>query len=206
MEPNTRAPRKSQKPTAASRIESSRRICRSTLSPRQHPQKLTPVHAILECLAPIDENYRHLIRVLLSQLRVGIDVHFAPLEVGLALDLRERLLNHVAEMTSLARIHHHVVHMTIVNANVCSTVNCSAQVAFQFAFLPDKSSLNHGTHYDEEEPSEGTRFLGIASSSTLPRYSCKSLRFQCGVEKCVAIRTKLRPQGNFASSKPFRRC
>jgi hypothetical protein len=85
------------------------------LSPHQRPQKLKPIHAVLERLASVDENYGHLIVVLLSQLRVDIDVHLAPLEVGITLDLRQRLLDDVAEMTSLARIDHNVMHRAIVN-------------------------------------------------------------------------------------------
>jgi hypothetical protein len=88
-----------------------------------------PVHAILECLASIDENYGHLIVVLAMQLRAGIDVHLAPLEVRLALDLRKGLLNFVAKMTPFARIHHHVVHLD-VNADVSHAVKCSALRSF----------------------------------------------------------------------------
>lgn len=35
---------------------------------------------------------------------VCIDVHFAPLEVGLRLKLRERVLDHIAEVASFVRI------------------------------------------------------------------------------------------------------
>jgi hypothetical protein len=77
-----------------------------------------PVHVILECLASIDENYRHLIVVLATQFRVGIDIYLAPLEVRLALDLRKGLLDYLAKMTSFARIHHYVVHLAIVNPDV----------------------------------------------------------------------------------------
>jgi hypothetical protein len=89
-----------------------------------------PVHAILECLASIDENYRHLIVVLPMQLRVGINVHLAPLEVRLALDLPKGFLNCLAKMTSFARIHHYVVHLAIVNPDVSPAVKCSAYAAF----------------------------------------------------------------------------
>ena len=84
------------------------------LSAGQRPQKLTPIHPILKGLASIDENYGYLVGVLSLQLGVGIDVHLAPLEVGLALDFCQRLLHYVAEVTSLARIDHHVVHLAIV--------------------------------------------------------------------------------------------
>ena len=72
-------------------------------SPNQRPEKLTPVHAALECLAPVDANNGDLIVVLLPQLRVCIDVHLEPLEVGIALDLPKRLLGDVAETTTFAR-------------------------------------------------------------------------------------------------------
>ena len=86
----------------------------SSPSTRKDTQKLTSVHAVLECLAAIDKHHRHLVIVLLPQLGVAVDVHLAPLEVGLALKLRKRLLDDVAKMTSIARINHHVVHVAIV--------------------------------------------------------------------------------------------
>ena len=69
---------------------------------------------MLERFTSVDENYGNLIGVLPAQFRVGIDVHLAPVEVGLALEMRESLLHHIAEMTSHARIQHHVVHVAIV--------------------------------------------------------------------------------------------
>jgi len=75
-----------------------------------------PVHAVLERLASVDENDGHLIVVFFPQLRVEVDVHIVPLEVGIALKLLQRLLDDVAEMTTLARIDHHVVHRAIVDA------------------------------------------------------------------------------------------
>jgi hypothetical protein len=86
------------------------------LSARQRAQELPRVHVILESLAPIDEDYGDLIVVLLPQFEVGIDVHLAPLEAGLVVDLRERVLDQITEMTALTRIDHHVVHRAIVNA------------------------------------------------------------------------------------------
>lgn len=85
------------------------------LSSRQRIEKLTAVHAVLECLASVDENYGYLVVVLLPHLGVEVDIHLAPLEVSLAQYLRQRLLDDVAEMTSLARIDHHVVHRAIVD-------------------------------------------------------------------------------------------
>ncbi len=84
-------------------------------SPCQRPQKLLPVHVVLERLVPIDENYGDLIVVPLQQLRIGIDVHLAPSEVGIALELGKRLLHNVTKMTSLTRIHHNFMHKTIVS-------------------------------------------------------------------------------------------
>lgn len=86
------------------------------LSACQRPQKLAPVHVILKRLASVDEDYGHLFVVLLPQFRIGIDVHFAPREAGFALHLHERFFYHVAKMTTLARIHHHIVHRRIVIA------------------------------------------------------------------------------------------
>jgi hypothetical protein len=60
------------------------------------------VHTILECFTTVDENYGNLISVLSAQFRVGIDVYLAPVEVGLALEMRESLLYDIAEMTFLA--------------------------------------------------------------------------------------------------------
>lgn len=83
-------------------------------SSRQSPQELVALHSILERFSPVDEDYRHLIVVLLSQLRIGVDIYFPPLKFCLAMHLRERLLNCVAKMTALPRIHHYVVHRPIL--------------------------------------------------------------------------------------------
>ena len=83
-------------------------------SSRQHLKKALTIHALLESLAPIDENHRDLLVVPLTQLRVGIDVHLVPLKSGRVLDIRERLLNHVTQMTSFTRIHYHFMHFAIV--------------------------------------------------------------------------------------------
>jgi hypothetical protein len=83
------------------------------LSPSRRTQKLTPVHSILERLASVDENYGRVIVVLLG---FDINIHLAPLEVGIALELRKRLLDDAAKMTSFARIDRHVVHSAILNA------------------------------------------------------------------------------------------
>ncbi len=82
----------------------------------QRPQKLAPVHPILECLAPIDKHHGHLIVVLRAQFVVGVDVDFAPLEISIALELNERFLDDVAQVTSLARINYYFVHSVILNA------------------------------------------------------------------------------------------
>lgn len=86
-------------------------------SPGQRTKKLTPVHAILERLASIDKNDGHLIVVLPPQFGVGIDVYRTPLKIGLALEPGKCLLDYIAEMTSITRIHHHVVHRESLNAN-----------------------------------------------------------------------------------------
>ena len=66
---------------------------------RQRPQKVAPVHAILECLPAINDNHWNLVGELLLQFRARVDVHLAPLKVGFALDFGERLFHYVTEMT-----------------------------------------------------------------------------------------------------------
>jgi hypothetical protein len=66
-------------------------------SPRQRPQKHMSVHVVLEPLASIDEDHRHLIVVLLPQLGVAIDIHLVPLKTGIGLDLYKRLFDDVTE-------------------------------------------------------------------------------------------------------------
>ncbi len=78
------------------------------------------------------------------QLRVGIDVHLTPLEVRLALDLRKGLLNCVAKMTSFARIHHYVVHLAIVNADVSHVVKALLTQLSDRAFCHVAYSLSSG--------------------------------------------------------------
>jgi hypothetical protein len=87
-------------------------------SPGQNSQELSSVHVILERFASIDEHNRHFVVVLLSQLRVCIDIHFVPLKIGLSPQLRECLLDHITQVASLARIHYNVMHVAIVTANL----------------------------------------------------------------------------------------
>lgn len=87
------------------------------LSFGQYPQKITRRHVVFENFASIDKDYRHFVVVLLLQFRTGVNVHLAPPIVGLVLEYAQRLLDHIAEMTSLARIHRNVVHVAIVNRN-----------------------------------------------------------------------------------------
>lgn len=105
-------------------------VIRSTC---QRPQKPMAVHVVLERLASIDEDYGHFVVVLLSQLWVAIDIHLAPCKVGIALDLRQRLFDYVAEMTSLARIHHHFVHKAIVSG--CRKRPCPRGGANRLEFI-----------------------------------------------------------------------
>jgi hypothetical protein len=53
----------------------------------------------------------------LLQFGALVDIHFAPLEVGFALNFGERLFHYVAQMTSLPRIHHYIMHVAIVNVS-----------------------------------------------------------------------------------------
>ena len=73
------------------------------------------VHAILERLPAINENHWNLVRVSLLQVGALVDIHLTPLEIGFALNFGERLFHYVAEMTSLPRIHHYIMHVEIVN-------------------------------------------------------------------------------------------
>ena len=60
------------------------------------------IHVILERLPSIDKDYRDLIVIFLPQLRIAIDVHLAPLKIGLGLDSGKRLLDYIAEMAFVA--------------------------------------------------------------------------------------------------------
>ena len=99
----------------------------------QRLQELTPVHVIFERLAAIDEDHRHLFVELLAQLGVAIDIHGAPLEIGFVLELRKRLLDDVAEMTSLARIHDYFMH-NILNETRVSDYRVRPSTLFSTPF------------------------------------------------------------------------
>src|ERR1019366_10634365 len=47
------------------------------------------------------------------------NVYLAPLKVSFALNLHERVLNNLAEMTILTGINHYIVHFAIVIVPVC---------------------------------------------------------------------------------------
>ena len=102
------------------------------MRPRQRAKEPACVHVVLECLAPIDEDHRNLIVILLTQLTIGIDIDLAPFKVGFATELRERLLDHVAKMASLPRIHQNFMHRKIVSVPV-TMANRSTAFGFEFA-------------------------------------------------------------------------
>jgi hypothetical protein len=72
------------------------------------------LHVVLKRFVTIDQDDRHLIVVSLPQFLVEIDVHLAPLKIGRALELSQRLFDKVAQMASLARIHQNFVHRWIL--------------------------------------------------------------------------------------------
>ena len=90
VEPNGGWSRNSRTPRASPTLERLPGVC-------DHPRKLMPIQSILECHAPIGENYRHFIVVFPPQFGAAIDVHLTPLEIGLALKLRKCLLNYIAD-------------------------------------------------------------------------------------------------------------
>ena len=61
-----------------------------------------PIHSVLECLAPIDKDNRHFIVESLSQFWIGVNIHLAPLEIGISVTGHNYLLDDIAEMTSFA--------------------------------------------------------------------------------------------------------
>jgi len=87
------------------------------LSLGQYPQKITRRHVVFEGFASIDKDDWHFVVVLLPQFRIGVNVHLAPPVLGLVPECAQRLLDNIAEMTSLARIDNHVVLVAIVNRN-----------------------------------------------------------------------------------------
>ena len=99
------------------------------LSPLQHSQEVAPFHAVFESLAAINENNGNLVGEFPLQFGVGIDVYLTPPKVSLALNLHERVLDDLAEMTILASIDHYIVHVAIVIVPVCLGRMWSEQLA-----------------------------------------------------------------------------
>jgi hypothetical protein len=67
----------------------------------------------------VDHANRNLVSEFPLQFRVGVNVYLTPLKVSLSLNLHERVLNNLAEMTILTGIHHNIVHIAIVIVPVC---------------------------------------------------------------------------------------
>jgi hypothetical protein len=63
------------------------------------------VHAVLKCLAAVDEDYRDFVVIESPDFGVGVYVDFTPGEAAALVELDDTLLDDFAEMTSLAGIH-----------------------------------------------------------------------------------------------------
>jgi len=130
--------------TPGGRQRAYRLASHALFSPRQRPQKPLPVHVILERFTSIDEDYGNLVVVLLLQLGICIDVHLVPFEVGIALELRERLFHDLTKMASFTRIHHDFVHKVILSvSHAMSCLSWSSYAArnLPFRFLRTARSL-----------------------------------------------------------------
>jgi len=44
----------------------------------------SPIYSAFECLAPLDEDPRHFIAAFSAAIVAGINIHLAPLELGIA--------------------------------------------------------------------------------------------------------------------------
>ncbi len=71
---------------------------------RQAAEKLLFIHAVFEGFAAIDKNDWDLVIKLAAKFRVGVHVNFLPGEAATAREFGETFLDHLAEMTSLARV------------------------------------------------------------------------------------------------------
>jgi len=97
--------------------ESARVRCRGSV--RELPQKLLLIHAVLESLPPVDEHDRHFVIELPPQFAVTIHIHIFPGEAAAALELRQALLHHLAQMATLAGVNHDLAglrHAAIVTS------------------------------------------------------------------------------------------
>src|ERR1039458_1389625 len=78
---------------------------------RQSAQKFLFVHAVLESLAPVDEDDGHFVIELPPQFGVAIHIHFLPGEPAPARELRQAFLHHLAEVTTFARVDHDLAEL-----------------------------------------------------------------------------------------------
>ena len=74
-------------------------------SSAQFAQEFLLVHAVLESLAAVNENYGDFVVVQATDFSVGVDIDFTPGEAAAAVEFDEALLDDFAEMTSLAGIY-----------------------------------------------------------------------------------------------------
>jgi len=68
-------------------------------------QEFLLVHAVLEGFAAVDEYDGNFVVELAAEFEVGVDIDFAPDEAAAAGEFTEALLDHFAEVTSLAGVH-----------------------------------------------------------------------------------------------------
>lgn len=74
------------------------------LSAGQLPQEFLFIHAVLESLAAVDENDRNFVVILPAQFVVRINVDFLPRKSASPREFGKALFDHLAQMTSLARV------------------------------------------------------------------------------------------------------
>ena len=80
----------------------------------QGAEELGAVHVVLEGLAAVDEDDRDLVVVELAEVGVGVDVDHAPVEGSLGFELREGVLDDVAEVAADPGVDDDFVHRKIV--------------------------------------------------------------------------------------------
>ena len=106
--------------------------------PRQFPQELVLIHAVLEGFAAVDENYGDFVVKLAPQLVVGVNVDLLPGKTSPAVQLRESFLHDLAKMASLARVQTNLAGLG--HAASVPTVHS------QFPLLGEQSQApSHGT-------------------------------------------------------------
>jgi hypothetical protein len=70
-------------------------------------QEFLLVHAVLEGLPAVDEDYGDFVGELTAEAVIVLDINFAPAKTAPALELRELLLHDLAKVTAPSGIHNH---------------------------------------------------------------------------------------------------